>query len=391
MGALEAPTTAAADTSIATVLRATSVSAHKDQLVWSTYDPVTGNYSLSRLADGVASTVPVPPRAVPFDVDLGPGPTGATLATYSRCKEEPSRVGPDGLPYYQLGRGCDIFAFDFAAGREFKVRGASTRRGSEYLPTVWARVTGSQVAFARSYPRRPGRRGRLPRLYVRGLETSARSRRLRAGPLGASPGPFVSNFDLRERRLVFLWRYYRKPADDPSIVTRPAVFQVRLATTTKGIRRVIAERQVGEEDALNIRILLSPAIATNRVYFMYFQEGEDDLSWFFRYSISNAETEAATSDTRPPAISLAVDRRLTQTASSDLLYYVQPNPARPIIGIKQRFDILRAEMSALFSSPPGGVFTGEPGCERRTTFRKRDVWKRGHFNASPGLRFGGRP
>jgi hypothetical protein len=334
MGALGAPT-AAADTSIATVLRATSVSAYKDQLVWSTYDPVTGNYSLSRWADGVASRVPVPLRPVPFDVDLGPGPTGTTLATYSRCRQEPSPVAPGGLPYYQLGRGCDIFAFDFATGREFKVQGASTRRGSEYLPTVWAGVSGSQIAFARSYPRRPGRRGRLPRLYVRGLEGSAHSRRLRAGPLGALPGPFVSNLDLRGRRLVFLWRYFAKRADDPSIITRPAVFQVRLTTSTKRIRRVIAERQVGEEDALNVRILLSPAMAMNRVYFLSFQQGEDDLSTFFRYSIPNAETERATADTRPPAISLAVDR--------DMIYYARLNPARPILGVEQRVDVARAE------------------------------------------------
>jgi hypothetical protein len=334
MGALGAPTTASADTSIATVLRATSVSAYKDQLVWSTYDPTTGNYSLSRRADGVASTVPVPPRAVPFDVDLGPGPTGATLATYSRCRQEPSRVGPDGLPYYQLGRGCDIFAFDFATGREFKVRGASTRRGSEYLPTVWSGVLGSQIAFARSYPRRRGRRGRLPRLYLRGLEGSAHSRRLRAGPLGASPGPFVSSLDLHGRRLVFLWRYFPKRVDDPSIITRPAVFQIRLATTTKRIRRVIAERQVGEDDALTVVILLSPAMGTDHAYFLYFQHGDDDLSTFLRYSIPNSETELATPFTRPPAISLAVDR--------DVIYYARANPAEPILGVEQRFEIARA-------------------------------------------------
>jgi hypothetical protein len=334
MGALGGVTAAYADTSIATVVRATGVSAYNGQLVWSTYDPATGKYSLTRWADGETSTVPVPPRAVPFDVDLGPGPTGATLATYSRCKVEPSRVGPDDLPYYQLGRSCDIFAFDFAAGREYRVGGASTRRGSEYLPTVWAGVTGSQVAFARSYPRRPGRRGRLPRLYVRRLEASARSRRLRAGPLGASPGPFVSNLDLRGRRLVFLWRYYRKPADDPSSITRPAVFEVRLATTAERTRRVIAEKTVGEEDALNFGILLSPSMGTDQAYFLLFQEGEDDLSTFFRYSIPTAETVRARADTRPPAISLAVGR--------DVIYYARPNPVRPILGVEERFEIARA-------------------------------------------------
>jgi hypothetical protein len=99
---------------------------------------------------------------------------------------------------------------------------------------------------------------------------------------------------------------------------------------------VIAEKQVGDASGEpNTGILLSPAIATNRVYFLAFQHGEDDLSRFLRYSIPNAETELAPAETRPPAISLAVD--------GDTICYAQPNPARPILGVEQRVDIARAE------------------------------------------------
>jgi hypothetical protein len=79
---------------------------------------------------------------------------------------------------------------------------------------------------------------------------------------------------------------------------------------------VIAEKQVGEEDALNVGILLGPAMATNRVYSFSFRPGEDDLSRFLRYSIPNAEAKAATADTRPPAISIAVD--------GSVIYYARP-------------------------------------------------------------------
>jgi hypothetical protein len=97
---------------------------------------------------------------------------------------------------------------------------------------------------------------------------------------------------------------------------------------------VIAEKTVGEEDALNFGILLSPSMGTDQAYFLLFQEGEDDLSTFFRYSIPTAETVRARADTRPPAISLAVGR--------DVIYYARPNPVRPILGVEERFEIARA-------------------------------------------------
>src|SRR6188474_3203265 len=92
-----------ADTPIATVAAPTSVSANGGRLVWSAYDPATRRYSLMTRFAGVISPVPVEPRSVPFDVDLGPKPNGSTVAAYSRCSLEPEPPNP--------ARGCDIYEF----------------------------------------------------------------------------------------------------------------------------------------------------------------------------------------------------------------------------------------------------------------------------------------
>jgi hypothetical protein len=55
--------------------------------VWSA--PADGGYALmARSAAGVVR-LPVRPRAVPFDVDLGPEANGGIVAVYSRCSTEP--------------------------------------------------------------------------------------------------------------------------------------------------------------------------------------------------------------------------------------------------------------------------------------------------------------
>ena len=46
-------------------------------------------FFLTQRIDGVTSRVPVRPRSVPFDADLGPDVNGETVAAYSRCAREP--------------------------------------------------------------------------------------------------------------------------------------------------------------------------------------------------------------------------------------------------------------------------------------------------------------
>jgi hypothetical protein len=111
-----------ADVTVATVGKPTPVSSHGGRLAWSAFDPATSRYSLMTRINGVTSPVPVAPRTVPFDVDLGPGESGDTVAVYSRCRRDPGRSGPTGnaiigqFPDWSTGRGCDVFQFDFASG-----------------------------------------------------------------------------------------------------------------------------------------------------------------------------------------------------------------------------------------------------------------------------------
>src|SRR5919108_6024701 len=77
---------ARADVTVATVAKPAPVSFFAGRLVWSAFDPATNTYSLMTRVSDVTSAVPVKPRAVPFDVDLGPDRNGNTVAVYSRCR-----------------------------------------------------------------------------------------------------------------------------------------------------------------------------------------------------------------------------------------------------------------------------------------------------------------
>ena len=200
---------AGADELIATVARPTPISTLDGRIVWSDYDPVAKRYFLTQRISGVTSRLPVDPRSVPFDVDLGPDADGKPVAAYSRCRHEPPpRSPPRGalaqLPEWRLGRGCDLYLYSFEQGREVLVRFASTRSSSEFLPTVWT----DRIAFARRFERRKGRAGRRAFLYVRpnSLFTSqgrnGHTLRLPGGP-GTGAGPTA--LDLATRRLTFGW------------------------------------------------------------------------------------------------------------------------------------------------------------------------------------------
>ena len=203
------PRPAHADELIATVARPTPLGAIDGRIVWSDYDPAVSRYFLTQRLNGVTSRLPVPPRAVPFDLDLGPDADGRPVAAYSRCRHDPPRRGPPRgtlaqLPEWRLGRGCDLYLYSFDQGREVLVRFASTRTASEFLPTVWT----DRIAFARRYERRRGRAGRRAFLYVRPnslFTTQGRrgnTRRLPGGP-GTGPGPTA--LDIATRRLTFGW------------------------------------------------------------------------------------------------------------------------------------------------------------------------------------------
>lgn len=182
----------------------TAVDAHAGTLAWSRFDEDRGRYRLIVRLRGRSRALPVPPRSVPFDVDLGPDGQGGTVAVYSRCRREgrPSDFS-DPLPTYSAGSGCDVYRYDFARRRETRVRGAASRGRSEFLPTVWkgvvvfaAREEGSRTGdqpLAAIFAARRGRAARLPG----GTPPTA------TDPMQAGPGPM--HLDLRGDRLAVAW------------------------------------------------------------------------------------------------------------------------------------------------------------------------------------------
>src|SRR4051794_11191272 len=74
----------AADHVVATVSKATEIDAYGGRAVWSTYDPAIGAFRLTVDNRGRIRTLPVAPSPTKFDVDLGPGPHGGTIAIYSQ-------------------------------------------------------------------------------------------------------------------------------------------------------------------------------------------------------------------------------------------------------------------------------------------------------------------
>jgi hypothetical protein len=203
------PAAARADDLIATVARPTPVSALDGRIVWSDYDATQGRYFLTQRIDGITSRLPVAPRAVPFDVDLGPDVDGKPVAAYSRCRRDPPpRNAPRGglaqMPEWRRGRGCDLYLYSFEQGREVLVRFASTRGASEFLPTVWT----DRIAFARVYERRRGRAAKRAFLYVRPntlFMSQGRRGHTRRVPAGPRPGPGPTSLDIATRRLAIGW------------------------------------------------------------------------------------------------------------------------------------------------------------------------------------------
>src|SRR3954454_21446822 len=95
---------ATADDTIGEVADPTAFDAWAGRQIWSERDGVTGRFRLMTRTSGAASALPVPQRRAPFDVDLGPGPDGSTVAAYSRG-------GGLDLPALLAGRGSAPLRF----------------------------------------------------------------------------------------------------------------------------------------------------------------------------------------------------------------------------------------------------------------------------------------
>jgi hypothetical protein len=171
-----------------------ALAAHGGWVVWD--DRVEGAHVLMALRDGVVTRLPVPARALPFDVDLGTDAAGRTVATYSRCVDVHARSG------------CAIFVLDLESGREEAARIPRPAGASDTSPSMWR----GRIAFART-PRGS--------LVDRVLLWSPRTRRTTTLPRGPVTKPelckggercdtfprdgVATDLDLGGRVLAYVW------------------------------------------------------------------------------------------------------------------------------------------------------------------------------------------
>jgi hypothetical protein len=204
-----APTsTQASEEGLVPIPNQTAITAYGGHVVWNELDPTSRLWYLTDWHGGAVSRLRLAPRSVQFDVDLGPDAGGRPTAVYSRCRHEAPPGGSLAIaPDWMSARGCDLYAFDLEAGKERRLRGTSSRRGSETTPSIWR----GTLAFARRYSgkrkarlllRRPGQRhlarlpgGTLPRCAPRLCAAN-----------GPRPSAGVDALDLGPRSLAFLWR-----------------------------------------------------------------------------------------------------------------------------------------------------------------------------------------
>ena len=228
----------------------TPIAAYQGRLVWSRPDGAGAYELVQRVGNGPVTELPVAPRAVPFDVDLGPTSGGRALAVYSRCATEPAPAlsiqQPEGVDY-RTGRGCDIYKLDVKGGEEVRFTKASASGATEYWPTYWK----GRIAFARAYVSKP----QYPYLYVKDVSSAQPSQRVPGGPRGTpNTGSSPGQLELYGKRLGFGWRYR-------STAGTGTTYELRVDTVGGGNVR-IDRRVVG----LTAILIGWPSFQDGRVY-----------------------------------------------------------------------------------------------------------------------------
>lgn len=195
------------------------LSAYGDTVAWSHFDPRAKTYSLRFSVGGSVRRPHLAARRVPFDVDVGPGPDGRTVAVYSRCVKEPpydSRnngvsLNRDG---YSEGRGCRAYLYDVTRQRERRLKIAGTRGSSVVFPSVWR----NNIAYAK-LDDRTGATRRPAQIVLRTRRGKRESVSVSRGATGDTGVAGPTGVDLRGDRVTFTWRLRRtrcRAADDPN-------------------------------------------------------------------------------------------------------------------------------------------------------------------------------
>jgi hypothetical protein len=268
-----APTSAwGSEQELVSIPNQTLLTAYGGHVVWNEFDP-SGLWYLTDWHGGNVSRLPIPPRTVPFDVDLGPAGDGRPVAVYSRCRQEPGtgRAVPPAPPAdWMTARGCDLFEFGLETGKERRLEGVSSRRGSETTPSIWRGAT----AFARRLPGRPKARlylkrpndRHLIRLPGGTLPLCVRIREAIVEPHvcgSREPRPYAGAdaLDLGPRSLAFLWRL-----SNGNVVGTGVAWELRLDPLTGRRGTIASSGLIG--GACEIFLPQSPNAFGRRVLFL---------------------------------------------------------------------------------------------------------------------------
>ncbi len=240
--------------------------------MWSAFDFKIGRFRLmtTTTAGGAPARVPVAPRSAPFDADLGPDARGRTTAVYSRCRTEPRDGWHDAGLEWATSRGCDLFRFDFAAGRERRITGASRADASEFLPSLWR----GRLAFTRVDERRGA--ARLAHIYERSL-ASGRETLVPGGSPTRDPKVMArpAGLDLGGRYVAYVWRFAGAPQRENGPFT-----EVRVATAGAARSTLLSQR--GNGDNIVSRVLSTPSLVGSSAFYALMTTGDSNGSRFHR-------------------------------------------------------------------------------------------------------------
>jgi hypothetical protein len=155
---------------------APKLTAYDGYVIFSRHE-ATGRWRLLAWHAGTVAPLEVPERAVPFDAEAGPSPSGAPAIVFSKCSQDPSLEEVEGIELAGGGEwggavGCHIYELALPGGSPKLIRGLYTAKASDTTPAIWR----NEIAFARM---RHG--ARAPTLYIWN-RAKGRLNRVGAGP-----------------------------------------------------------------------------------------------------------------------------------------------------------------------------------------------------------------
>jgi hypothetical protein len=289
-----APAGARADDTLARTARSTPVAAGQGLVAFSSYDPAIHAYRLMISRRGTVAAANVAPSPAPFDVDVGPTPSGRAYLVYSRCADRSAPVP----------QGCDIYAYDPDSGRENRYDHSSPSE-SDVHPTYWR----GRIGFVRYYGSGDDPR---PVVYTRAATASGPSRRLPGLPSRrclerAGCGAVTGTVDELEL-------YGDHLAETVHTVTHAGFdrrqTEVRLVNVGTERSQQIAARGVGESG----QRFIGPAFAAGRLYTYFTCSGDPGgclhgIGGYYRYRYSTGDWAKAAAAT--PLAGFAVSGRGT--------------------------------------------------------------------------------